>query len=121
MPKATIKNNSVPIGAYTCTFDGIEEVDHPEYGPGWKWIFSVIGGEHEGRPCYRTTKDEPTPKNSCGRFLAALSGSTPADDLEVDTDDFLGHSYMCMVEASPSGEGTRIGSFVPTEARTPEL
>jgi len=113
--KVTVKNNSLPVGAYSCTFEGIEEVNHHEYGPGWKWTFSVCKGEHDGAECYRTTKDSPTPKNSCGRFLAALSGTTPADGLCVDTDDFLGHFYTVMIEASPSGESTRIASFVPAE------
>jgi hypothetical protein len=113
MPRVVVRSNSLPIGAYTCTFEGVEEVDHPEYGLGWKWTFEVVQGRLKGQQAFRTTKDSPTPKNSCGKFLAALAGETPRDELEVDTDEYIGHRYTVMVEASPSGDSTRIGSFAP--------
>ena len=111
--KVSIRSNSLPIGAYTATFEGVEEVDHPEYGAGWKWTFEVALGELKGQQAFRTTKNQPTPKNSCGRFLAALAGETPRDDLEIDTDEYVGRRYTVMVEGSPSGDSTRVGSFAP--------
>jgi len=111
--KVSIRSNSLPIGAYTATFEGVEEVDHPEYGAGWKWTFEVALGKLKGQQAFRTTKNQPTPKNSCGRFLAALAGETPRDDLEIDTDEYVGRRYTVMVEGSPSGDSTRVGSFTP--------
>ena len=111
--KVSIKSSGLPIGAYTCTFEGIEETSHQEYGDGWKWIFEVAEGRLKGKECFRTTKDMPTPKNSCGRFLAGLAGEVPRDDLEVDSDEYVGRRYTVMIEGSPSGDSTRIASFAP--------
>ena len=58
----------------------------------------------------------PTPKNSCGRFLAALAGKAPAEDLEVDTDDYVGQTYMVTVGASQDGSSTRVDVFVPIDS-----
>ena len=113
MPKVTIQSSCLPIGTYCCTFEGIEQSNHDEYGPGWQWVFEVAEGRLKGRQAFRTTKDSPTPKNSCGRFLAALAGETPRDNLEVDYDEYLGHRYTVMVEAGSNGESTRIASFAP--------
>ena len=57
---------------------------------------------------------EPTLRNSCGKFLAALAGQKPADGLDVDTDDYLGHQYKVMVTEAQSGDSTRVDSFMPT-------
>ena len=113
--KITVHNNSLPPDDYLASFEGIEDTSHREYGEGWKWIFVVCEGEHKGRECYRTTKNVATPGNSCGRFLAALSGTDPVDGFSADPDDYLGKVYRVKVEASPSGESTRIASFVPAE------
>jgi hypothetical protein len=111
MPKVKISTSGLPVGAYTCTFEGIEETNHADYGFGWKWIFEVIDGPHAGERCYRTTKAAPTVKNSCGRFLAALVGKRPEDGLEVDTNDFIGEEYTVVIEDSPNSDSTRIGTF----------
>ena len=116
MVKAVIKNNCLPPGSYECTFEGVEEVTHEKYGAGWKWVFEVIKGPHEGQQCVRTTKPEPTPKNSCGKFLAALAGKPPAADLEIDTDDFVGQTYSVMVSPSQDGDATRVETFVPMDS-----
>lgn len=105
-----IANNSLPVGAYECSFDGAEEADHEVYGAGLKWCFSVERGKHRGVKCYRTTKPDPTPKNSCGRILAALAGKSPADGLEIDPDDYIGRRYSVIVGESEGGS-TRVESF----------
>ena len=111
--KATIRNNVLPIGHYQVDFEGIEVCESDDYGPGWKWSFIVAEGEFEGRSVSRFTSDLPTPKNSCGRFLAGLAGKSPFDGLDVDTDDFLGARYIAVVEATSSGKSSRVGSIVP--------
>ena len=113
MPKFTIANNSLPIGQYRAEFLGIEATAHVEFGDGLQWKFLVSEGPQKGRTAYRTTKNEPTPKNSCGRFLAALKGEKPADGSEVDPDEFVGKLFDVMVTESQSGESTRIDSFSP--------
>ena len=116
MPRLVVKNSGVPIGSYVCEFVGTEPVEHDEYGDGLKWIFKIVEGTLAGKECFRTTKPEPTPKNSCGKFLAALDGKTPADGLDIDTDDFIGRRYAVMVGASQGGDSTRVETFVPETA-----
>lgn len=101
-----------PIGAYETEFEGFEETDHPKHGVGRKWIFAITRGKHRGEKVSRTTKPDPTPKNSCGRFLAALAGKSPAKDMEIDPDDFIGCRYRVIVAASPESDGTRVETFV---------
>jgi hypothetical protein len=116
--RVTIENRSVPTGVYKCVFDRIEENEHEKFGRGWKWCFIIMEGPHKDEEVYRTTKDYATPKNSCGRFLAALAGCTALEDKqEVETDDHIGEKYVVMVEPSPSGESTRIGSFVRADGQ----
>src|SRR3990172_4695629 len=71
--RATIKVNCLPIGQYTCEFDGVEAVESEQWGPGWKWKFVVVSGRFRDRECCRFTGSAPSPKNPCGRFLAALA------------------------------------------------
>ena len=111
----TVSKNCLPIGAYLAEFDGVEGTDHPEYGDGIKFTFTVTDGPQKGRECFRTTKREPTIKNSCGRILAALAGVKPSDGLDVDTDDYIGHVYNVIVTESQSGDSTRIESLTPAD------
>ena len=102
-----IQNSSLPIGSYKAVFEGVETTTHEEYGDGLKWAFRVADGQHAGRECYRITKCEPTPKNSCGRLLAALSGASAKDGLEIDPDDFVGRPYLIIIAETQSGS-TRV-------------
>ena len=115
MPKFTIANNSLPVGAYRAEFLGIETTTHIEYGDGLKWTFVIVEGPQKGHETYRTTKCEPTPKNSCGKFMASLKGERPADGLEIDPDEFVGKLFDVMVTESQSGESTRVDSFSPAD------
>ena len=119
--KVTIKNLSLPLGLHICTFEGIEVTSHLEYGPGWRWIFEVAQGNLKGKQCFRTTKDTPTPNNSCGYFLASLAGEIPRENLEIDPDEYVGRRYSVMVESTASGTSTRVASFTPiTDGATDE-
>ena len=109
--KAKIQNNSLPPGAYAVEFDGIEEINSEAYGPGWRWKFVVVSGRLRDRECSRITGDKPTMKNAAGRFLAALAGVMPRDDLEVDTDAYLGQRYTAMVQPTADGTSTRVESI----------
>ena len=108
--KMKIANNQLPVGGYECSFDGAEESTHEVYGDGLRWCFTVERGKHRSAKAYRTTKPEPTPKNSCGRFLAALAGKPPTDGLEIDLDDYIGRRYSVIVGESEGGS-TRVESF----------
>ncbi len=113
MPRLTVTDPCLPIGNYLCDFVGAVPVTHEQWGDGLQWTFKVVKGALAGREAFRTTKPEPTIKNSCGKFLAALAGASPSDGLDVDTDDFVGCRYAVMVGASQDGKSTRIETFVP--------
>lgn len=115
MSKFTITNPCLPIGAYVAEFVGVEATDHPEYGGGMKFIFAVTEGSQKGRECYRTTKTEPTPRNSCGRLLAGLAGAKPSNGLDVDTDNYIGKVYNVLITESKGGDSTRIESLTPAD------
>lgn len=108
----TIKDPSVPAGVYVTEFDGVEETTHEQYGDGLLWKFDVVKGRFKGRTVFRTTKTEPTIRNSCGKFLAALAGKAPQDDLAVDPGDYEGERYIVTVCESATGQGTRVDSLV---------
>ncbi len=114
MTELTIENSCVPVGDYLAKFVGVKVTNHVEYCDGLRWTFSITEGEHKGRECYRTTKTQPTSKNSCGRFLASLSGAKPSDGLTLDPDDYVGQVYNVTVTEGQSGDSTRIDSFSPT-------
>jgi hypothetical protein len=106
-----IVDNSVPPGVYHATFDGVEQTHHEVYGDGLVFKFVVDRGRFKGRAVTRVTKPEATLKNSCGVFLAALAGKTPADGLEIDPADHEGRKYLCTVTAAKNG-GSRVENFV---------
>lgn len=112
-----IQNSSVDPGIYNAKFLGVEQTDHPEYGPGLKWIFEIIDdGDCEGKLVYRTTKTTPTPKNSLGKFLASLANQRVTDGLEVDPDIYVGKPYQVVVQESQGGT-SRVESF--TQSKIP--
>jgi len=111
MVKAIVKDPCLPEGVYDARFEGVEEVDHETYGSGWKWIFTVIDGPERGRKTFRTTKAEPTPGNSCGKFVGMLASVDPDEGLEIDTDNYVGNTYQVVVGSSGQNGNTRVESF----------
>ena len=114
MPKLQIKNNDIPSGKYEADFIDCEVTDHPEYGAGLKWIWEITSGKYAGQFAYRTTKDLPTARNSCGKFLAMLAGVDVADGLNVNTDDYRGKPYTIIIGKSEGGS-SRVESFVSAD------
>lgn len=115
MPKLSARNNDVPAGTYKADFVDCEETDHEQWGPGLKWVFEIAEGPHAGQFAYRTTKDKATLKNSCGKFLSALTGKPAAQCIDIDTDDYIGRRYFITVGETDSGS-TRVENFISTEA-----
>lgn len=112
MVKMTIKDKSLPPGEYLAEFDGVEESTHEKYGPGLQWRFVVVKGRLKDAECFRTTKVEPTTKNSCGRFLASLAGKSPQDEMDIDPEDYEGQRYIISVRETPNGQSTRVETFI---------
>lgn len=114
--KMKVESSGPPAGAYTVRFDGIKQTDHPEYGDGYRWQFTVVGGPQDGVEVSRTTKCNPTAKNSCGKFLSAVTGQKIEADAEYDLDPFVGRTYQAIVADAPKSNSTRIENLVSAPA-----
>ena len=104
--------SDVPIGSYYAFLCDVVETTHEEYGPGLRWDFEIDRGRYRRTIVSRTTKLEPTNRNSCGKFLSAVSGLPAEEAAQHDTDDFLETLGMIVVEQSPGSKGVRVGAFV---------
>lgn len=102
-----------PEGFYKCRFKAIEPSDHDEYGPGLRFEFEVLDGEHQGMIASRITNATPTPRNAAGRMISGISGASLKPGLRIDLEPFVGNEYLVQVEATANGQGTRISSVMP--------
>lgn len=113
MVRLSIKDPNVPPGTYIGKFTGTESTEHPEFNEGLRWAFQIVEGPFTGWDVFRTTKPTPKKRTNCGKFLASLAGTTPAMGLDVQTDDYIGHRYVLIVDFGQDGESTRVESFFP--------
>jgi hypothetical protein len=100
-----------PAGLYTAKFLTVESTRHQEYGPGLKFFFEIIGGDHNGERTSRITNDSPTPKNAAGRMLAGIIGEALTPGSKIDLTQYVGRQFLIEVENMPNG--TRISSIMP--------
>ena len=105
----TIKSTDCPAGVYKARFDGVEAMNHAEYGDGLRFDFEVTDGPQKGKRTCRITSADPTPRNAAGRMLADLAGVTPVNGVSVDLDSVTGCEYTIVVRESESGR-TRVES-----------
>jgi len=109
----------VAEGQYLAKFLGVDLLqDKPGQGPrlgkdgkpmapGMAWRFEIADdGENRGKIADRVTGQVPGPKNICGRFLAAVSGTILKDGMTVDLNQFVGKLYRITVVPKDSGNGT---------------
>lgn len=103
--------STVPAGAFRAKFVDVEETEHEEYGAGLRFVFEVIGGDHNGEVATRITSDRPTPKNAAGRMIAGLTGQGLTPGQAVDLASHVGEEYLIQVEETKNGS-TRIGAVI---------
>lgn len=108
----------VPEGQYVAQFLGLQMLDPkpgegPRLGqdgkpmpPGMAWRFQILEGPESGKQADRISGRQPSPKNVCGRFLAAVSGQILKDGMEVDLEQYVGKKYRINVVQKESGNGT---------------
>jgi hypothetical protein len=101
-------DSSLPSGAYTARFVGVESSNHPEYGAGAKFSFEVVGGEFHGRKISVTGPPNPTPKNKTGRLINSLLGKSHSPGQDADVDQCVGREYQILVGPTRSGDSTTI-------------
>lgn len=100
-----------PVGAYKAKFVGAEGTVHEEFGAGCKFVFEVVSGNHTGEQATRITSATPTPKNACGKMIAAISGESLKPGAKIDLAPHVGEVYLLQVEETPSGS-TRVGTVI---------
>jgi hypothetical protein len=108
--KLKVTSGSVPAGAYTAKFLGIESIpDDPArgFGEGLRWQFEVLTGPHKGARTSRITTATPSLKNACGKMLQGVTGKSLASGDEIDLEAFVGRNYLVVVQATESG-ATRV-------------
>lgn len=101
-----------PAGIYKATFQGVVKTDHPEYGPGARFDWKIVGGEHDGRIASRTGKPIPSAKNCTGRIMAGLLGRAIQPGEKVSLAPLVGKVFTIVVGAAPNGTATRVESCV---------
>ena len=114
----TIKSTDCPAGAYRARFKSVEEMSHPEVGPGLIFSFEVCHGPHKGKRTSRVTGSDPTPRNAAGRMLSDLAGVAPTNGVSVDPDKFIGSEYTIVVRENDSGR-TRVESVCAIKEAVP--
>ena len=115
----TIKKNefeSLPAGAYKAVFQSFTTIDTAK-GKAYRWAFTVLEGTSAGKTISDLSDagKPPSPKNKTGGWLSALSGKPLADGTAVDPDEYIGKSYLVMLEARDDGK-TKIATvkWLPT-------
>lgn len=103
--------STVPAGAYRASFVDVEPTEHEEFGSGLRFIFKVIGGDHDGEFATRITSDRPTPKNAAGRMIAGIEGNGLSPGMQVDLTSHVNEEYLIQVEETKNGS-TRIGAVI---------
>jgi hypothetical protein len=108
--KLKVSGGSVPAGAYTAKFIGIESIPADpvrDYGEGIRWQFEILSGPYKGGRTSRITTAIPSLKNACGKMLQGISGKNLASGDEIDVETFVGHNFLIVVQATESG-ATRV-------------
>jgi hypothetical protein len=111
----TISSNSyesLPAGLYRGTFASVE-ADETSKGKAWKWKFHVNDPKASGKTVQEFSDAErpPTVRNKTGRFLMALAGKALSEGTGIDPDQYVGKTYMLVIEPRQDGNGTRLATF----------
>jgi hypothetical protein len=101
-----------PPGAYRATFQGVKRTEHEEYGAGLRFEWTVLDGPQAGAVAAVTTGAKPTAANKAGRLIAALTGAALVGGQKASLSACVGKTYLVVVEATPSGKGSRVASVV---------
>ncbi len=103
--------STVPAGAFRAKFTGVEDTEHEEYGAGFRFVFKVVGGDHDGEDATRITGDRATSKNALGKMLAGITGGGIEVGQQVDIEACVEKEYLINVGETKGG-GTRVESVI---------
>jgi hypothetical protein len=102
---------SVPAGWYTAKFIGVverEPIKDDKFGRGsverMAWKFEITDGPRRGETIEQESGRVPSPKSTCARIVAGLSGGKIAVGDEVDPDYYVGKLYKLKVSVNPNSD-----------------
>jgi hypothetical protein len=106
---------SVPAGMYKAAFARVEDREKNEHGESVRFVWTVEGGEYDGREATRIVGIDrpPTAKNGLGRILSGLAGKQYEPGDKIRPDEFVGKVYLLDVKDAPGGNGTRVETCMP--------
>jgi hypothetical protein len=113
MPLLTIKKSSfeeLPPGAYKAAFKSITPTETSK-GEAYRWLFEVFEGDQKGKTISDLSDRKITTANKTGRWAAALAGKSPADESQINPDDYAGKKYLVILEGR-NGH-SKIATFTP--------
>lgn len=111
-----VSDATVPAGSYTAQFAGVEPKKHKEFGDGLCWKFRITQGPQMGKTALRFTGPTPSPKSACGRMVSGLVGRALEPDEEIDIANFVGKTYLIVVDQVKEDGMTRVEAVTPVAA-----
>lgn len=107
--KLKVSAGGLPVGSYLGKFLGVEPVNN-DYGAGLCWRWEITAGPHAGQKVSRITGADPSPKNTCGRILAGLTGKALSAGDEFEPGGYVGKVYILVVTQGQRG-GSKVESL----------
>lgn len=105
----------VPLGAYNCIFEGVEDFATPDGGDTLRWKFTVTIGEHQGKEIDALSDCKVSNKNKTGRFMSGLAGKQPVVGESFTPAEYIGKSYSVIVGNNKNGKPA-INAFTPIQS-----
>ncbi|MBX3437234.1 MAG: hypothetical protein KF861_07080 [Planctomycetaceae bacterium] len=110
----TVGSGGVPVGVYRARFVRVEHYqndDRPDLPPGYKWIWIIVGGPHDGAEAVRITSTKFGPKAALPKLLKMLYWRDLKPGEQIDPESLYGVEGTIVIEETEGG-GTRVGSFM---------
>ena len=111
--KLTVSDATVPVGNFVGQFTSVEPHNHKEYGDGLLWKFRISQGPQTGKTALRFTGPTPSPNTIAGHLAAGLLGRPLKPDEEIDFANFVGKSFLIIVEPAKKEGMTRVAAITP--------
>ena len=111
--KLTVSDTTVAPGNYVAQFTSVEPSKHKEYGDGLCWKFRISQGPQTGKTALRFTGPTPSPNTIAGHLAAGLLGRPLKLDEEIDFANFVGKSFLIIIEPAKKEGLTRVAAIAP--------
>lgn len=92
---------SVLAGSYEGTFSGVEPKD-TEFGPRWRWTFTVIGPDGPIDVSMFTSQKMNSQTNAYA-LVQSMTGKPPVKGERVDVKSLIGHKFTVLLSVAENG------------------